>query len=86
MKTREIAALCLLFFAQFVFAATQSISGEVQSITGQRVTIVDSNGVRTTLTVPDARTLTTGDRIRIDYVPVGDALRATSVTKLPKPQ
>lgn len=83
MFKRTLVAVLLCLAAQALYAAAPEITGEVVEIAGQRVTLKDTEGKRTTISVAAAATLVLGERVRIEYAPVGDALRAISVTKLP---
>jgi hypothetical protein len=72
-----------LLLSPLAAAADALLKGTVVSVVGQRVTLADDKGKQLTLTIRDAATLKKGDRISVQYRAVGDALLASTVTRLP---
>ena len=72
-----------LVLSPLAAAADAVLQGTVVNVVGQRVTVADAKGKQVTVTIRDSATLKRGDRISVQYRAVGDALLASTVTRLP---
>ncbi len=76
---RLVLLLTLIVFISLP-SYSDTLTGRIAEIVGQRVTVTNDKGEAITLTITQSNQLAIGNTIQIEYTQVGDALLASSVT------